>query len=123
MKLVQKFFLEDFRHCGGFTLAFVLATVDEDGGGAAYTGFLADAHVFLYPLGVDAFVEGGLELGHVEAKLLGVSFELRAFERLLVLEENIVVLPELALGVSGHGGLGRQLGLVVESQWEMFENN
>src|SRR5262249_41257579 len=70
---------------------------DEEGGRPAG----ADGGALL-GLGVDlvlelAAVERGLELRHVEAELLGVLLKRRAVEGLLVREELVVHLPELAL--------------------------
>src|SRR4051794_18637237 len=69
----------------------------------------AAEHVFAYALGVGAareFVEEGLE---VEVKLLRVTGQVVGFEGFLVLEQEVVHVPELPLRA---GGLGSFRGLL-----------
>src|SRR5205823_2266994 len=63
-----------------------------------------------------AGVECRLELRHVEADLLRILLERRTVEGLLVGEELIVHLPELALLARGHRSLRGRHGLVVEGE-------
>ena len=68
-------------------------------------------------------VDGGLELGHVEADLAGVLLEIGRGQRLLVGEQLVVHLPELALLGRGHGGDGGGHGVVVEGQRVVAEGD
>ena len=84
--------------------------------------------VALGQLGVDlrlplARVEVGLELVDVEADLRRVLLQRRAIERLLVLEHDVVHLPELALGLGRQRRFGRRVRVVVERQRELLERD
>jgi hypothetical protein len=64
-------------------------------------------------------VERGAQAVHVEPDLLAVALDVRAAERLLVLEEHVVHLPELlaaALRQRLTRGDGRRHGVLVEGQ-------
>ena len=72
-------------------------------------------------VGVDAAlagaaVERGLELAHVEAELPRVLLEVGALDVLLVGEQLVVHLPELALRLGRQRGLGGQRRVGVERQ-------
>ena len=64
-----------------------------------------------------------LNLAQLQAQLLGVLLQRGAIERLLVLEQLVVVLPELALLVRRQRGLRRELGVVVERQRQVLEGD
>ena len=66
--------------------------------------------------GVLRRVERFLDLGRVEPELARVLLQARAIERLLVLEQLVVRLPELALLVGGQRDLRRRGGVLVERQ-------
>src|SRR4051794_22643591 len=90
-----------------------LASVDEAGGGAVDVEGGRLLHVGLDLRLELVGVEGSLELGHVEAELLGVLLQAGPVEGGLVLEQLVVHLPELALLGGGHGGHGGRLGVLV----------
>ena len=50
----------------------------------------------------------------IEAELLGIADEVARAKRVLVLEEQVVHLPERALIGGGLGGLGGELGMRVD---------
>jgi hypothetical protein len=64
-----------------------------------------------------------LNFGHVEAQLLGVLLDVGARHRLLVLEEDVVHLPELALLAGGERGLGAHARVLVHRQRELLEHH
>ena len=100
-----------------------LDTVDAEVGRAARADLLGERHVGV-DLGLELVgVQGLLELGHVEAETLSVAVEVRARERLLVLEELVVHLPELALLAGGEGGLRRKGRVLVEGQRVVLEGD
>ena len=64
--------------------------------------------------GVDAAAQLVGEPVDVEAELAGVADEIRRHQRVLVLEQQVVHLPELALRRRRLGRLGRELGVRVD---------
>jgi hypothetical protein len=72
---------------------------------------------------VGALVERRLELVQVELELRGVLLDVGAGHRLLVLEEDVMHLPELALLAGGQRGLGADLGVLVHRQREVLEDD
>src|SRR6185436_2238634 len=93
-----------------------LAAVDEGGGRAVHVHGRALLHVGGDLRLVLVAVQRRLELGHVEAQLLGVLLQAGAVELLLVGEQLVVHLPELALLAGGPGGAGGGLGVLVEGE-------
>src|SRR5690606_37565263 len=98
------------------------ATVDEEGRGAASAHPVGVGGVAVDVVAVLARVERGPELLHVEADLLGPLLVVLTGELPLVGEELVVHLPELALLVGRHRRLGRGLGVAVEAQRQVPED-
>ena len=67
-------------------------------------------------------VEAGLEGGDIEPDLFRVARQLLAPERLLVGEEALLHLPELALRVGTERSFGRNLRILVEGQRLVLED-
>src|SRR5690606_38875316 len=100
-----------------------LAAVDQEARRAGDTKRFALGHVVIDGLGVLAAVERGPELRHVQAELLSVLLEVRTLNRLLVGEEQVVVLPELALLVCRQRGLTSEGSVLVEVERELRERD
>ena len=92
------------------------ATVDEEVGGALHAQIPRLGQILVDHGLESVIVEGGLELGHVEANLLRVFLQGWPIEGLLVGKELIMHLPELALGPGCQRCLCGQRCLVVEGE-------
>src|SRR5690606_20761627 len=96
--------------------------VDDERGGAADARGIGDLRVGLDRGLVGAGVEGRAELGHVETDLLRVLLEsltLEAVGRLLILEEELVHLPEAGIALLLERldrGLGSERSVGVEGK-------
>ncbi len=96
--------------------------VDEDRWGAAHPRPVA-----LSQIPVDQRPDPGVfpvlfELFHVQLELLGNLFDLLFVQAVVVFEEQIVELPELALFFRRQGGGGGRHGKLVVSQREVLEH-
>jgi hypothetical protein len=92
------------------------AAVDEEVRRALHTELLAQVRVVIHALLGGWRVDVLLELLDVETDFLGVLLKIRALEILLVGEELVVHLPELALRLGRHSGLGRKRRIRVKGQ-------
>src|SRR4051794_39713178 len=96
--------------------------VDEHRRGAADAGRRAGLDVGLDGRGLLAGIEALVELVGVQAQRGGLGLELVDAELALVAEHRVVQLPELALIKGAEGGLGRLLGVLVERQRVLAED-
>lgn len=96
-------------------------TVDEEGGGSVDTDTAGVGHISFDEALEGRIFEVGLEALGVEAELFGDLQKFFAVEVTVISEKLIVVLPELALSVCGHGGDGCGLCVSVKGQRHMFE--
>src|SRR5271166_1843737 len=94
--------------------ALVAASVDEEGGGARYAAGIGAGDVFGYAAGVLAMAQLLREPLAVQPELLRVTDEVPCRERVLVGEEQVVVLPEPPLRRRRLARLGRELRVGVD---------
>src|SRR6267143_2746457 len=88
-------------------------TIDVKGRRAVHAAPHAVQEVLMDPFGVDVLGQLFVEHLDVEAELLGVGAEVLVAQAPLVLVEEVVHLPELALGRGSLGGLGGLFGVEV----------
>ena len=88
--------------------------VDEERRGAGHSALVGAGDVFADPLGVFAPAQLVPEAVDVEAELGGVAREIARRQLALVSEQDVVHLPELALGRGGFGRFGRELRAGVD---------
>ena len=100
-----------------------LDAIDAEVGRAARADLLGQRHVGLDLRLELVGVQGRLELVHVEPEALRVSLEVGAAQRLHVLEELVVHLPELALLTRCERGLSGEGRLLVEREGVVLEDD
>src|SRR6267143_2771924 len=88
-------------------------TIDVKGRRAVHSAPHAAQEVLVDPFGVDVLGQLFVEPLDVETELLGVGAEVLVAQAPLVLVEEVVHLPELALGSGSLGGLGGLFGVGV----------
>src|SRR3989442_9512917 len=88
-------------------------TIDVKGWRAVHAAPHAAQEVLADPFGVDVLGQLFVEHLDVQAELLGVGAEALAAQAPLLLVEEVVHLPELALGRGSLGGLGGSFGIGV----------
>src|SRR5712692_6102956 len=71
----------------------------------------AGEEVAAHPRRIRSCFESGDEARHVQAADLRVASEIRIVQRVLILEQRVVHLPELPLRAGGFGGFRRVLGV------------
>src|SRR5690606_39083840 len=98
-------------------------SVHEEGRGSGHAGRRTRGHVVADHLRVLARLEAGVERLRVELQLLRVALERVHPQRLLVVEELVVHLPELVLVMRTHRGLAGLLRVRVEVEREVAEDH
>ena len=98
------------------------AAVDKEGRCARNPAGVSAFDVFADALGVAVFAQLGGEAFHVQSQRFRVTAQVGRREMFLVIHQQVVHLPEGALGAGRLGGLGRQLGARVDvDQGEVTE--
>ena len=100
--------------CGDVVAAVVAAAVDEEGRGAGDTAEVGGVDVLGDPRGAGALAEVLTESLAVEPEVAGVADQVARLEGVLVLQEQVVHLPERVLVSGGFRGLGGELGVRVD---------
>src|SRR5690606_13575958 len=83
------------------------SSVDEDRRRGFHAQACADAHLFLYAIAILRGIHTGGKPGRIEARIGRVLLEELHIQRLLIGEQAVVVLPELALLARTLSGLRR----------------
>src|SRR5918996_4388001 len=105
----------DGRRQGGDVVgAVVTSAVDEEGGGAGDAAQIRAIDVLRDTPGAGVLTQGGREAVEVEAELLGVADEVVEAKSVLMVEQEVVHLPERALVGGRLRGLGGELGMRVD---------
>jgi hypothetical protein len=98
----------------------VAQAVHEEGRRAVHAAPDSADEVLAHARGVRALLEVGDEPLDVEAERLRVADQVARAQAVLVLEQEVVVLPEAALRARGLGGLGRLAGVRMDlREWEV----
>src|SRR5688572_4550826 len=84
--------------------------VHEEPGGTAHAAAKASIDILTHALQVDVVADFSRVARHVEPDLLGVVVQVARLEVLLVGEDHVVHLPELALRGRAFGGFGGEEG-------------
>jgi hypothetical protein len=92
----------------------VAPTVDEEGGGAGDAAQLRAIDVLCDTSGAGVLTQRGREAVEVEAELLGVADEVVEAKSVLMVEQEVVHLPERALVAGRLRALGGELGVRVD---------
>src|ERR1022692_2825447 len=100
--------------------AVITHAVDKKGGGAVDPAFCSALEILAYAREVRAGQNFGDHTAGIEAQSRGVLGEILISERVLVLEQEVVHLPELSLCAGRFGGFGRVLRVRMRiDQWKI----
>src|SRR6202034_338552 len=100
--------------CCDVVAAIVTAAVDEEGRGTGDAAEVGGVDVLGDPRCASALAEVLIESLAVEPEVASVGDQVAQLEAVLMAQEQVVHLPERALGSSGFGGLGGELGVGVD---------
>ena len=99
------------------------SAVDVNGGGSTHPGLSSLRHIRVHLGFIGAAVEGGFELLHIHSHDLCVAFQFDPLEGFLIVEEDVVISPEISLFPSGKRCFCGERCFFVEAERKMLEHD